>query len=208
MALSYDYAAKLIGVPQADAQPLDAQVLINSIRAQEASVTGMAYDAIATADGKTDLGSSVYTGINITLLSTWKLNFAPGAYQAVVSGGNLAGALTKVNNTGSPQVLMLASAASTLVGGSGDPNAIAAAVRTNLTPELNDITATADELLNIEGGQGHAALMREAMSVLSGNATGGPGTPQYKSRDGSKTRVGGVVDTAGNRTITTRDDTP
>ncbi len=115
MALSYDYTGKFIGVPQADAQPLLIQTLINSIRAQEASAQGMVYDQIADATGKSDLGGSVFTGITVALRSSWKLNFAAGAYQATVTSGNLADALARVNNTGSPQVLLNSSAASTLI---------------------------------------------------------------------------------------------
>jgi hypothetical protein len=119
MALSYDYTAKFVGVPQADAQPLLVQGLINSIRAQEASAQGITYDQIADASGKADLGGSVFTGITVALRSSWKLNFAAGAYQATVSGGNLADSLARVNNTGNPQVLISSSAAATLVEGGG-----------------------------------------------------------------------------------------
>jgi hypothetical protein len=115
MSLSYDYATKFIGVPMADAAPLLMQTLINSIRAQEASEQGITYDSIASASGKDDLGGAVFTGVTVSLRSSWKLNFAAGAYQASVSGGNLSDALARINNTGSPQVLVLASAASTLV---------------------------------------------------------------------------------------------
>lgn len=127
MALSYTYTTKLIGVPQVDAQPLGMQTLINSIRAQEASVQGITYDQIADATGKADLGGSVFTGITVALRSSWKLDFAAGAYQATVNGGNLADALARINNTGSPQVLVNSSAASTLVG-SGSASDVADAV--------------------------------------------------------------------------------
>ena len=132
MALSYDYTTKRIGVPQVDAQPLTMQALINSIRTQEASERGIVDDAIADASGKNDLGGGVYTGITVALRSSWALNFAAGAYQATVSGGNLADALSRIYNTGSPQVLVQASAAATIVNSSGSTpptsEAIAAAV--------------------------------------------------------------------------------
>ena len=120
MALSFAHATKFIGVPQADAQPITLQTLINAIRAEEATETGIVDDKIADASGKADLGGGVSVGITVALLSTWKLDFAAGAYQASISGGNLADALNKVNNTGSPQVLALSSAAATVValGGS------------------------------------------------------------------------------------------
>jgi len=132
MALSYDYTTKRIGVPQADAQPLTVQALINSIRAQEASEQGITYDYLADASGKADLGGGVYVGITLALRSSWVLNFAAGAYQATVNGGNLSDALARIYNTGSPQVLVQASAAATIVNSSGatppTTDAIAAAV--------------------------------------------------------------------------------
>lgn len=119
MAISFDHATKLIGVPQADAQPLLIQSLVNAIRDEEASERGIANDAILEASGKADLGGGVLTGITAALRSTWKLNFTAGAYQATVDGGNLADGLSRVANTGSPQVLLRSSAAATVVSGSG-----------------------------------------------------------------------------------------
>lgn len=115
MALTFDHAAKLIGVPQADAQPLTIQALVNAIRDEEASERGIANDQILDATGKADLGGGVLTGITAALRSSWKLTFAAGAYQAAVDGGNLADGINRIYNTGSPQVLLRASAAATIV---------------------------------------------------------------------------------------------
>lgn len=115
MALTFDHAAKLIGVPQAEAQPLLIQDLVNAIRTEEASARGIAYDQILDATGKDDLGGGASTGITASLRSTWKIQFAAGAYQATITGGNLSDALSRVSNTGNPQVLVLSSAAATLV---------------------------------------------------------------------------------------------
>ena len=115
MALSFAHATKRITVPQAEAAPVLVQTILNAIREEEASERGIAYDQIADATGKADLGGGVQTGITLALRSTWKLEFAAGAYQATITGGNLADALARVHNTGSPQVLVLASAAATLV---------------------------------------------------------------------------------------------
>lgn len=119
MALSFNHATKLISVPQADAQPLTMQTLINAIRTEEASVRGIAEAQIASAAGKDDLGGGVLTGITVNLMSIWKLDFEAGAYQATVSGGNLSDALARINNTGSPQVLIQSSAAATVINGNG-----------------------------------------------------------------------------------------
>lgn len=140
MALSYDYTNKRIGVSQADAQPILMQTLINSIRAQEASEAGIVMDQIATASGKDVLASGVTVGITVALLSSWTLNFSAGAYQATVTGGNLADALARIYNTGSPQVLINSSAAATMVATSGSTapsageNAAAVLAAMNTTP--------------------------------------------------------------------------
>lgn len=136
MALSFNHAGKLLGVPQADAQPLLMQTLINAIREEEASERGMVYDQIAVGTGKENLGGGVMTGVTVALLSSWKIDFAPGAYQASIDGGNLADALSRVNNTGSPQVLILASAAATVVNTAGATPPTAAAIASAVRVEL------------------------------------------------------------------------
>ena len=139
MAITFNHATKRIGVPQADAQPLTMQALIDAIREEEASERGIAYDPIADAAGKDDLGGGVMTGITVNLRSSWMLEFVSGSYQAAISGGNLADALSRVYNTGSPQVVVLSSAAATVVNSSGETpptsaqNAAAVVAALNLT---------------------------------------------------------------------------
>lgn len=128
MALTFDHALKRIEVPQLDAQPLLIQSLVNAIREEEASERGVAYDQILDASGKETLKSGVTTGITAALRSTWAISFEAGAYQATIDGGNLADALDRVVNTGSPQVLVLASAAATIVSGGGGSAPSAATV--------------------------------------------------------------------------------
>lgn len=183
MALTFDYAAKLIGVPMADAQPLLIQDLVNAIRAEEAGERGIAYDHILDAAGKDDLGGGVRTGITAVLRSAWKLNFAAGAYQATITGGNLADALARVNNTGNPQVVVLASAAATVVTGSGGgscPTAAqnAAAVRAELTTELARLDAPisnvpAEVLLAAQTAPIHANVRRMNNAPVVGTGTAG-----------------------------------
>jgi hypothetical protein len=119
MALTFTYATKLISVAQVDAQPLLIQELVDAIRAEEASERGITYDQILDATGKEDLGGGVLTGITAALRSTWKLDFATGSYQATVTGGNLADGLDRIYNTGSPQVILNSSVASTIVSSTG-----------------------------------------------------------------------------------------
>ena len=119
MAITFNHATKRIGVPQADAQPLTMQALIDAIREEEASERGIAYDPIADAAGKDNLGGGVMTGITVNLRSSWVIEFETGSYQAAVSGGNLSNALARIYNTGSPQVLINSSAAATVIYGEG-----------------------------------------------------------------------------------------
>lgn len=150
MALTFDHATKLIGVPQADAQPLLIQSLVNAIRDEEASERGITYDQILDASGKEDLGGGVQTGITAGLRSSWKLNFAPGAYQATITGGNLADALARVNNTGSPQVVALSSAAATIVAtGSG----VTAQDKVDIAAEVMSAAQAAPIHANVVAGQ-------------------------------------------------------
>lgn len=115
MALSFNHSGRRILVPQAEATPVLLQSLLNAIRDEEASERGITHDQIADASGKNDLGGGIQTGITLSLRTTWKVEFEAGAYQAIITGGNLSDALARVHNTGSPQVLVLASAAATLV---------------------------------------------------------------------------------------------
>lgn len=137
MALSFNHATRRVAVPQADAQPVLIQTLINAIRTEEASERGIVEPQIADAAGKYDLGNATATGITVNLLSTWMLEFAAGAYQATVTGGNLSNALARISNTGSPQVLVLSSAAATLIetGTSG------------LTPEESELLSGISDTL-------------------------------------------------------------
>lgn len=144
MTLTFDHVAKRVLVPQVDAQPLLIQALVNAIREEEASERGIAYDSVLVATGKDVLASGVTTGITASLLSTWRIEFAAGAYQATIDGGNLADALSRIVNTGSPQVLINSSAAATIAAGEGGgtaptATAVASAVRAELTPELERI---------------------------------------------------------------------
>lgn len=151
MALTFDHVGKLIGVPQVDAVPLLIQSLVNAIRDEEASERGITHPQILDASGKAVLGGGVVTGITAALRSTWKINFASGSYQATIDGGNLADALSRVQNTGDPQVLILASAAATIVSGDGGgscPTAAqnAAAVRAELATELANLDAPVSDV--------------------------------------------------------------
>lgn len=139
MAITFNHATKRIHVQQVDATPLLLQNLINAIKLEESSERGIAYEPIAEATGKDDLGGGSFTGITVALEAGWMVEFEPGAYQARIDGGNFSGGLTKIANTGSPQVILQSSVATSLAlsdgsGGQAGPTLedIAGVIRTEL----------------------------------------------------------------------------
>jgi hypothetical protein len=120
MALSFDHATSRISVTSPQVS-LTCQDLINAIREEEASERGIAYDPIAEASGKADLGGGVSTAITVYLLDDWQVQWYAGAYTATIGGGNLvaAGGDAVAYVSGGPQVEITLSAAATIVNGEG-----------------------------------------------------------------------------------------
>lgn len=120
MAIEFDHALHLINITGAQSD-LTCQDLINAIRTEEASATGIYYPQIATASGKESLGSGVSVGITVNLVDPWQVKFTAGNYIARVSGGNLVGGLggDPIAYSAGVQVLLIQSAASTVVLGDG-----------------------------------------------------------------------------------------
>jgi hypothetical protein len=197
MALSFNHGTKRIGVPQVDAVPLMMQALINAIREEEASERGITYDQIADAAGKDDLGGGVETGITVSLRSTWLLEFASGAYQAAVDGGNLADGLNRIYNTGSPQVVLRSSAAATLITGDGGGTAP--------TAQQNAAAVWASVL---EGTLTAEQMQRLLLAVLAGKVSGaGTSTERFRDLADTKDRVVVTADESGNRSTVVVDGT-
>ncbi len=121
MALVFNQHTQIIDVTSPQVTVV-VQDLINAIRQEEESYIGLAYNKIANASGKEDLGGGVATGITINLLENWQLRFWSGTYTASITGGNLVGgpAGNPVAYTPGVQVKLVQSAASTIVttGGS------------------------------------------------------------------------------------------
>lgn len=198
MTITFDYAASLINIPQADAQPLLVQDLVNAIRAEEASARGIAYGKILDATGKADLGGGAYTGITAALTGAWKLNFAAGSYQAAIDGGNLADGLNRIANTGSPQVLLRASAAATVVNSAGGATA----------PTASQV-ATAVWAQALEGALTAEQIQRLVLAALTGETVGiGSANEQYLAVDGVKVRIDASFDASNNRAEVILDGTP
>jgi hypothetical protein len=126
MPFEYDFQNTII---EAGSDDVTIQALINSIRAAEATVSGIAFPHIANASGKETLadlggGETVEVGITVDLQNGWQLHFLPSGYTVTIEGGNLVGGLggDPVSYSAGVQVLLIQSASATLVtaaGGSG-----------------------------------------------------------------------------------------
>lgn len=116
MAIEFDHTNHLIHITSPQ-NTLSCQELIDAIRTEEASETGIAYPQIATASGKEDLGSGVSVGMTVNLVEPWQVKFWAGNYIAKIAGGNLVGGLSgdPVAYSAGVQVLLVQSAASTIV---------------------------------------------------------------------------------------------
>ena len=116
MGIEFDHDQRLINIPSPQ-NPLSCQELINAIREEEASASGIWYPQIATASGKEDLGSGVAVGMTVNLIEPWQVKFWAGNYIAKVAGGNLVGGLggDPIAYSAGVQVLLVQSAASTIV---------------------------------------------------------------------------------------------
>jgi hypothetical protein len=93
--LNFDFYNSIIEVPAPDTS-LDMQYLIDQIRDVEDELSpGMAYNKIADASGKDDLGGGIYTAITVRLLDNWRIRFearsGPDTVQCFIVGGNLVG---------------------------------------------------------------------------------------------------------------------
>jgi hypothetical protein len=158
MALTANWLTQQIeiGSPQA---VLDVQSLINDIRDFEYTWDGLAYEHIADASGKEDLGNGVNVGITLSILSPWQLLWWSGNYIATISGGNLVGGLNgdPVAYTPGVQVVIIQSAASTIVvTGSGvlpgDIDDIVDAVWDEATADHQVVGSTGKALSDVSGG--------------------------------------------------------
>lgn len=109
-----------------DAGSADVSVIdiYNAIKEARASQEGILYDAIAQGSGLVSLGGGTSVGLTVKLLGGWQLEFPSGAYIARISEGNLVGGPgdDPIAYSAGVQVLLIQSAASTVVsvsGGSG-----------------------------------------------------------------------------------------
>lgn len=170
MGYVFNYYQEIIDItaPQTE---VSAQELANEIRYAEDNFTGMAYHHIANMAGKEDLGGGVITGITIELLPDWQIRFWEGTYTAKITGGNIIGGLNgnPIAYTPGVQVLIIQSASSTLVYGSGGlTQAEHDKLMTGLDVSIPD--AVWDELLaqhQVAGSAGRSLTRTEKKAALS-----------------------------------------
>ncbi len=129
-SLLFDFYNKIITVPIADSS-LDLQFLINEIRTAEHNLApGIAYDQIADAFGKQDLGGGVRVGITVILLDGWRIAFearpGPATTSVTISGGNFVGeaGANPVAPTAFTQVTVAQSTSAALVSSESDTNLV------------------------------------------------------------------------------------
>ena len=129
MAIEFDYDQQLINITSPQ-DTLSMQDLIDAIRTAESDLHGITHNQIATASGKENIGGGVFVGMTVNLISPWQVKFWAGNYIAKIAGGNLVGGILgdPVAYSVGVQVLLVQSAASTVVVTSDGLNASQAAL--------------------------------------------------------------------------------
>jgi hypothetical protein len=117
---TFDFVTSLINVDVGYVS-IDCIYLYNACKAAQASEEGIIYDRLGAGSGLNDLGGGVQVGLTVELLGNWQLKFPAGNYIAKVSGGNLIGgpAGDPIAYSAGVQTLLIQSAASTVVSGTG-----------------------------------------------------------------------------------------
>ena len=147
---------------------VDCNVLYDAIKLAQWSEEGIIYDRIGKGSGLNDLGPGVQVGITVELLGTWQLKFPAGNYVARIAGGNLVGGPggDPIAYSAGVQALLIQSANSTVVTTSGtSPEDLAAAVRTELTPELDEVGAIKAKTDNLPASPASQAKVQEAVDA-------------------------------------------
>lgn len=206
VAITFDHSQYLINITSPQ-DTLTCQDLINAIREEEASASGIRYPQIAKASGKEELGAGVDVGITVELVSPWQVKFWAGNYIAKIAGGNLVGGLggDPVAYSAGVQVLLVMSAASTTVTVStGSGLSTEEHDKLMALPSAVSIAAAVWDFV-VETTYSASNLLRLFAAVLTGKVSGaGTGTETFKGLDDSTDRVISTVDDDGNRTQVTR----
>lgn len=144
---TFDFDTSIIDVDSGTSD-VDCADLYAAVKLAQASEEGILYERIGNGTGLVSLGGSVQVGLTVELLGSWQLRFADGNYIARVAGGNFVGGPDGDPIAYSPgvQTLLIQSASSTVVTNGGGATAadIAAAVRSDLDPDLAQIRTNTD----------------------------------------------------------------
>lgn len=219
MALSIDWATKIISVPKADLTLIDAgppeirELDLNDFRLWlkdiEDSEEGIIHLDTHRHNTEVTIGSLTLAR-TIEMINGYTVTFENGNYQVDLVGANSnVSDVTNLNNVG---LRSYNSAGLILVGGENETlnkldNMIVESSDGNyFTPEalqaipIEDIVNAINSEV-IEGALTHADALRLIISVLMGKSSGG-GTNTIRLRDigDSKDRVVATVDSNGNRT--------
>lgn len=195
MAIVFDHDNRIISLTAPHTTLLLMQDLIDAIRAEEASETGLQYPKIADATGKTDIGGGVVSDITITLTDNWQIAHTPGSYQAVLKGGQVVGGLggNPIKYVPGVQVKLIQSVAgsiATVITGSG------------LSIEQDARLSNIDALLSdIENSLDHRQAMRVLLAAMAGKVSGAQSNLiSFRDMADLKDRIRASVDGNGNRT--------
>lgn len=185
MAISINWATKVITVPQADLTlvsgslyELDVDVFRLALKDIEDSEEGMAQPDTHRHSTESTLSGVTYAR-QFEIINGYTVTFENGSYTVRCVGANHnIGDVKNVNSVS----LIIGNSAGLITAGGG----------------LNDVA---------EPGFTFADMIRIVAAVAAGKSTGGPGSPVFRDLADTKNRVSGTADSSGNRSAATYDGT-
>lgn len=202
MAIEFDHVSNLINITSPQ-DTLTCQELINAIRDEESSATGIWYPQIAGASGKESLGAGVEVGMTVELVAPWQVKFWAGDYIAKITGGNLVGgpAGDPIAYSAGVQVLLVQSAASTIVTTGGSALTTEEHNQLMSRPGLVEISESVWQEL-LDAGFSSGDIMRLLAAANAGKLSGADtGNIIIRDLADSKDRITATTDVNGNRTL-------
>ena len=140
--------------------------LISAIRKWEDELSSMTYDYVIDTAGKDDLGSSIYTALVMTLMSTWKVQFWNGVSLGIIRDGTLVGDIMATGGSDTTIVLNTVGGVITVTGsgitdqdktdiieGTWDESKSSHVIDGTFGKAINDVEDDATLLLDESGGK-------------------------------------------------------
>ncbi len=195
MAITIDFATKIISVPQADLTmvsateyTLDTDAFHITLRDLEATEAGGPNPTTHTHNTEVTLGGLTFARL-IEIIGGYTITFENGSYAVTLLGSN--NNILDVANLNSVSIRPTNSAG-LILDPLGDISAIAAGVWAEI----------------LEGTLDATEVMRIMLSALAGKSSGGgTGTVAFRDDADSKDRISATVDSTGDRTAVTKDGT-